>query len=89
MYTTIVKQSLKLNINKLLINNNKNLINRSLSGHGESHNHEHHEHLLFEGPFSKRVVGGLIASGFVVGSGLIVFACYFQNLKHGFLKKKE
>jgi len=46
MYTTIVKQSLKLNINKLLINNNKNLINRSLSGHGESHDHEHHEHLV-------------------------------------------
>jgi hypothetical protein len=37
-------------------------------------------------PFSKRAVGIVLGGGLVVGAGLMLFAVYFQQKKHGYIK---
>lgn len=44
----------------------------------------HHEHLVWEGEFSKKWVGGLLFLVVGVGSAVPVIALKFQNWKHGF-----
>ena len=43
-------------------------------------------HNTFEPPFDKKVIGGWITFLLTGGTGVIVFACWFQNKKHGFIK---
>jgi hypothetical protein len=44
----------------------------------------HHEHLLWEGDFSKKWVGGLLLFIVVGGTAVPLIALKLQNWKHGF-----
>jgi hypothetical protein len=41
---------------------------------------------MFEPPFSQVVVASSIIGIVGGGVGIVCFACYFQNKKHGFIK---
>ncbi|KAJ1459642.1 hypothetical protein M885DRAFT_560408 [Pelagophyceae sp. CCMP2097] len=68
------------------------------AGHAGLDQHGHNQHMCFDGqPFDKRLIGGMIGfclrqpapvifERLVVGTGVPVFAVWFQNKKHGFIK---
>ena len=41
---------------------------------------------MFEGHFDKFTVGASILGIIFGGSGIVIFAVWFQNKKHGFIK---
>lgn len=76
---TMLASALKQTASKMTAG--KRAISSSAKRLGEDH---HHEHLLFEGEFSKKWVGGLTAFVIVGGIAVPMIALKLQNWKHGF-----
>mmetsp|Transcript_10316 Transcript_10316/g.11146 ORF Transcript_10316/g.11146 Transcript_10316/m.11146 type:complete len:87 (+) Transcript_10316:61-321(+) len=85
---TAIRRISTINVMKM---NTRNFVTRTRTNRGGAHDdHHHHEHKLWENlPFKKGPTAALVFGGAAAGAGLIVFATWFQNWKHGFLNKKE
>jgi hypothetical protein len=56
-------------------------------GGAGGHDDHGHEHPLWERlPFKKGPVALMVWGSLIGGTGIIVWACSFQNKKHGFTK---
>ena len=54
---------------------------------GGGHDDHHHVHPTFDGEvFNKSTIAPMVLATVIGGAGVICFAAYFQNKKHGFLK---
>ncbi|KAJ1458278.1 hypothetical protein M885DRAFT_513383 [Pelagophyceae sp. CCMP2097] len=60
---------------------------RRMGGHHGVDENGHNQHMCFDGKvFDKGLIGGMLGFILIGGSGIIVFAVWFQNKKHGFIK---
>lgn len=77
----MIAQGLK---NAMMVKNQAIGQARQISRSAIRQSEEHHEHLVFEGQFSKKSAAILCWSVLLGGVGVPVIALKFQNWKHGF-----
>ncbi|KAG3036635.1 hypothetical protein PC128_g496 [Phytophthora cactorum] len=82
MFGQIVKQT----ANKMSVAGRRGI---SASAKRMSAEGEHHQHLVFEGDFSKSVVLGVSLFVTVGGVAVPVILYRYQNWKHGFPQQRE